>query len=37
MEEYEKGDTSMVWDVITSDKVVTPKMVAGTKAGHGVR
>lgn len=37
MEEYEKGDTTMVWDVITSDKVVTPKMVAGTKAGHGVR
>ena len=37
MEEYEKGTTSMVWDVITSDKVVTPKMVAGTKAGHGVR
>ena len=37
MEEYEKGDTTMVWDVITSDKVVTPKMVAGVKAGHGVR
>jgi len=37
LEEYEKGDTAMVWDVITSDKVVTPKMVAGVKAGHGVR
>jgi acetolactate synthase-1/2/3 large subunit len=37
MEEYEKGDTAMVWDVITSDKVVTPKMIAGVKAGHGVR
>lgn len=37
MAEYEKGDTTMVWDVITSDKVVTPKMIAGVKAGHGVR
>jgi acetolactate synthase-1/2/3 large subunit len=37
LEEYEKGDTAMIWDVITSDKVVTPKMVAGVKAGHGVR
>ena len=37
MDEYEKGDTAMVWDVITSDKVVTPKMIAGVKAGHGVR
>jgi thiamine pyrophosphate-dependent acetolactate synthase large subunit-like protein len=37
MEAYEKGSETVIWDVITSDQVTTPKMRAGVKAGHGVR
>jgi thiamine pyrophosphate-dependent acetolactate synthase large subunit-like protein len=37
MDEYERGDTAMIWDVHTSDEVTTPKMRSGVKAGHGVR
>jgi thiamine pyrophosphate-dependent acetolactate synthase large subunit-like protein len=37
MKEYEAGDTAMIWDVVTSDLVTTPKMRTAVKAGHGVR
>ena len=29
MKEYEAGNTAMVWDVVTSDLVTTPKMRSG--------
>ena len=37
LDEYEKGDTAMVWDIHITDQIANPKMRSAVKAGHGVR
>ncbi|QDZ10250.1 thiamine pyrophosphate-binding protein [Devosia ginsengisoli] len=37
LEEFERGDTTMVWNVHMSDLVVNPRMRQNVKAGHGAR
>ena len=37
LDEYENGDTAMVWDIHITDSIANPKMRSAVKAGHGVR
>jgi len=36
LEDFQAHDTAEIWDIPISDKVMTPRMRAALKVGHGV-